>query len=437
MAASTCDVCCQPTRFGRNQDTFQSSLLTVNCNILAAIEALEPSVRYDWEVLCDPSTGDPVLLRFEYDTDGTVVGVTAYNADGSAYGGVIADLVACDSSEGIPVSNAIGFRGEAIAQTGYALIGADAVEAGSTTTVLNLTGHVARVGDAIRYRSGAANTDAWAIVIAADANSITLNAALPAVPVVADNISILRPVPITAYTGAAGNNANGYGLGVVISIDNQPVSQDSYLLKAEDAPHSSGAAGVMSLGVNNRSYAAFNATQLDYTPIGVSDFGNVLSTPTFDPTLGGATPVRLEDTAFAASHAVMVVGSQRQDTPSVDTSADGDVQTVKGNAFGALYVDTAWGVPAYQYNSVAFGSVPAAFGTLLSPSGKIRHMRVLNLLNTDIEISYDATNVHDYIPAGQTLTIPFAEMGRFQSGTISYRYVAVPASGSVKIATYR
>lgn len=44
-----------------------------------------------------------------------------------------------------------------------------------------------------------------------------------------------------------------------------------------------------------------------------------------------------EDTAFAASAAVTPAGSQRQDTLSTDTDVTGDVQPLKGDAFGRLY----------------------------------------------------------------------------------------------------
>jgi hypothetical protein len=44
-----------------------------------------------------------------------------------------------------------------------------------------------------------------------------------------------------------------------------------------------------------------------------------------------------EDTAFAASAAVTPAGSQRQDTLSTDTDVTGDVQPIKGDAFGRLY----------------------------------------------------------------------------------------------------
>jgi hypothetical protein len=68
-------------------------LCSINSNI-AAVTGGGPQ-RYDVEILCDPGSGDPVILRYAYLTDGTGIAITAYNLDGTGYGGVIADLVAC------------------------------------------------------------------------------------------------------------------------------------------------------------------------------------------------------------------------------------------------------------------------------------------------------------------------------------------------------
>lgn len=71
------------------------------------------------------------------------------------------------------------------------LVATDAVEAASTTTVINATAHVALVGDVIRLTSGA---DALVerVVFSKTANTITLSRALPSAPAAADTFSIIR-----------------------------------------------------------------------------------------------------------------------------------------------------------------------------------------------------------------------------------------------------
>lgn len=78
-------------------------------------------VRYDYNVLCDPDTGFPVLLRFAYHIDGLVTGVTAFNPDGTTYGGSLADLLACAGGEG-GVFNGYSFQTVCDASTGAPLL---------------------------------------------------------------------------------------------------------------------------------------------------------------------------------------------------------------------------------------------------------------------------------------------------------------------------
>jgi len=88
MARDSCAPCCQPQQFGRSKESFQAANLQILCDILDALGGAPTDiVRYDYEVLCDPSAGTPVLLRFGYDNDGTNITVAGFLPDGSAYGG--------------------------------------------------------------------------------------------------------------------------------------------------------------------------------------------------------------------------------------------------------------------------------------------------------------------------------------------------------------
>lgn len=72
----------------------------------------------------------------------------------------------------------------------------DQAEAGSTTLVINATGHSARPKDLIRFTSGAAiNYEAY--VYEVTANTITLWNEIPVAPAASDDFSILRSVTLT------------------------------------------------------------------------------------------------------------------------------------------------------------------------------------------------------------------------------------------------
>jgi hypothetical protein len=74
--------------------------------------------------------------------------------------------------------------------------GSDAVEAGTTDTILNATGHAAKKGDLIRMTSGATSGEEQYVFEVA-ANTITLEDSLSAAPSATDAFDILKPVTLT------------------------------------------------------------------------------------------------------------------------------------------------------------------------------------------------------------------------------------------------
>jgi hypothetical protein len=166
------------------------------------------------------------------------------------------------SASPIQTAFSTGLAGHLNGLVGFQTDVSDAIEADSTTTVLNLTAHSAQPGDIIRYRSAGANFGAVSAVKSVTANTVTLTHALPATPTLADNITIMNPRPISAH-GAAANNADGFGLGVAISIDNQGGANGPYILKSEDTAHVTGDAGVFTLGVSTTSLTS-RAANGDY-----------------------------------------------------------------------------------------------------------------------------------------------------------------------------
>jgi hypothetical protein len=89
--------------------------------------------------------------------------------------------------------------------------------------------------------------------------------------------------------------------------------------------------------------------------------------------------------------------------------------------------------------SLAFGSIGATYlplGTAFEHP--VRILKIMNTSNTDMVISFDGINDHDYIPAGgfslYDLTTNMNETAGwfFRIGTQIYvKYATAPASGSV------
>lgn len=140
------------------------------------------------------------------------------------------------SGSQIIASSASTMLGNPALLVGFRYIGSDAVEAGSTTTVINLTAHSIRKGDIIFYFSGGpTNNGSWSSVESVSANSITLSNALPDTPTATNTITFYRPTPITAAVGSG----NIGGLNVCVDSDFQESNPRS-LLKLEDAAAQNG-----------------------------------------------------------------------------------------------------------------------------------------------------------------------------------------------------
>ncbi len=206
--------------------------------ILGLVLALIPSM----------ALAQPVYTRNE-------AGTTRLTADGqiantTAVDRALRQIVSLASGSSgplsiIPISNATGLNGIGAVGIGASFIVNDLTEAGSTTTVINATAHVARVGDILSFRSGpAANIGVWSTVSAVTVNSITISNALPATPTIGDSFHILRPQPLSVNVNSGGSVFNS--LNVAVSSDSQ-TSNSTGLLKPEDATAASGDAGVASL----------------------------------------------------------------------------------------------------------------------------------------------------------------------------------------------
>lgn len=101
MPRPMCEPCCRPPQAFRGRDAFEASVGVVMCEILTAIQNLDPAAtgtRYDWELLCEPDDAGPtpVFVRFEYNIDGTILEVLGFLVNGDPFEGQLEDLVPCD-----------------------------------------------------------------------------------------------------------------------------------------------------------------------------------------------------------------------------------------------------------------------------------------------------------------------------------------------------
>jgi len=82
--------------------------------------------------------------------------------------------------------------------------------------------------------------------------------------------------------------------------------------------------------------------------------------------------------------------------------------------------------------SVAYGSVPAAFGTLIA-LGTVytyNHMLVVNSLDANVVIKIGDNEVT--FPANTNITIDNLS----HNGTLTYKYASAPSSGALTVMCY-
>lgn len=121
-----------------------------------------------------------------------------------------------------------------------------------------------------------------------------------------------------------------YGALIVNPDRTYQVSDANGLLKAEDAAHASGDAGVMPLAVRNDTPTSLAGTDGDYTPIAVDEYGQVktlLAT-------GVTGPAKLEDSAHSSGDMGVFALGVRADGLSALTSTDGDYSPIAVDRYG-------------------------------------------------------------------------------------------------------
>lgn len=174
-------------------------------------------------------------------------------------------------------------------------------------------------------------------------------------------------------------SANSLGA-ININLDSSFQSGTS-VIRSEDAAHSSGNPGIMALGINNETQGTQqNTTNGDYTTFGVDRYGIVMTAPMqFGATAGSFAlgAVRSEDGALADSQALMLAGTQRQDTLSSDTGTTNDAQPLKTTSVGALWAtltpSTTGGWSPYKASALTNSAV-----TVKASAGNLGGYHCLN-----------------------------------------------------------
>jgi hypothetical protein len=139
---------------------------------------------------------------------------------------------------------------------------------------------------------------------------------------------------------AAGNN----NIGDVDVASIVPGTGATNLGKAEDAAHTTGDVGVMTLGVRQSAQADFGADG-DYVPFSIDDDGGLR----VSVVAGSAAGTQYtEDAAAAADPVGNALIMVRDDALSAQTSTDGDNIAARGTDKGELYVKHADTIAATQ-----------------------------------------------------------------------------------------
>ncbi len=200
--------------------------------------------------------------------------------------------------------------GPVVGNMGWSWVVSDAAEAGTTTTNIVATSHIAKVGEAIQVTSGA-QAGQWAYITAIDTNSFTVAPPFSTAIVATNTFNILRPQPIGASAASLTEPA---GLWVAGS-------------HSEDAAHATGDAGVAAWAIRNEGAATFADSNGDYSPISVTRAGGVYVTlsKNFNDAASDNVAIRAEDDAFGSAGALAVMGAQSVSAIAQTVGTSGDL----------------------------------------------------------------------------------------------------------------
>lgn len=88
----------------------------------------------------------------------------------------------------------------------------------------------------------------------------------------------------------------------------------------------------------------------------------------------------------------------------------------------------------WLYAAVAYGDVTASFVAAVNDAHAKRYISIYNTLDVAIYVSFDGTNNHLYIGAGQALTPITGEASLYVSTPIYIKRASAASSGTVFIS---
>lgn len=233
---------------------------------------------------------------------------------------------------------------------GWARVATDTAETGSTSTSIVATSHSAAIGDQVVFINGPAG-GSWSFVSAVpDANTITLSHALKGTPANGNTFLIRQPVTIGAVGGQATTDT-----GTALQV-------------------------------------------------AMGSFGGAAA--------GGGFIVKTEDAAFGDSDTLVVSGTAREDSMSVDTGAVTDINVLKSDKFGRLHVSTA--PEAHLFSCVSAADITDTNSTAVCAADADELYVVLDICcsNTDtavatrVNILDGATVIHTMVLQTMVVAAP-------------------------------
>lgn len=347
---------------------------------------------------------------------------------------------------------------DVLAQTSYVLVTADAVEANSTTTVINATAHSARPGDAIQITSGTLINDT-VFVQSITANAITLSQSLSSAPALSVTFDILRPVfprvsaaGIGAVTGSGSFSAAQSG---TWSVRNQDGSGNALTSGIVPPAITDRGLNIRSIGVYSAPSTATARTSTTQIPHGYYLYSTRITTTggtttsvvvTSDASTqckrgdivriaSGSHAEGIYEWAIVASVATVTITLDPQTPLSVAPTTGRSIQIWKPGFLSvavdnSLNVAVSGTVPIYPTapNKSFFESGEVAFGTLTTTPTSFYTTSnagyIVNLVNTtDVELQYslDAGTTLKTIPRDSSVQWNFIDAGgKMDSGVDVY-----------------
>lgn len=256
-----------------------------------------------------------------------------------------------------------------VAQSFYEVMVSDAAEANTTAISIVATAHVARIGDIIRFTSGANSGYKRKVESIPDANTITVLEDFPAAAGVGDTFQILRsreptvdqlgasvtaskvqfmrnavltdvtedtvvpanniplPVKLSSVTGDINITANDLNVQLshsAVNFDSTRIGDGTDLLDVvvEDAASVGGETGTLSMAVRNSANAVTTSADGDYGTLTIDDTGRLR----VDATITEAATAA--DGALGLPAVVKVIGGwDGANVQAIATDANGELQT--------------------------------------------------------------------------------------------------------------